>query len=854
MSDRDFRLSKDVMPVRYGLRIEADLDSWKFGGAVDIDVTVHQPVAAVTLHALDLVIDRAVIDAGGTAGPATVTVNPEAETVTLTPATPLPAGPARLSLQFSGTILERLRGFYRSHKDGARYAATQFEAADARRAFPCFDEPEFKARFAVTLVIPPGVTAIANGAVQHEVELRDGRSEITFAETPPISSYLVAYCVGPFDATPEARTPSGVPVRVFLPRGMADKGLYGRDAHARSLAYLEDYTAIPYPYGKVDAIGVPDFEAGAMENPGAITYRLTALAADPQRTSVHALKGIFYTAAHELTHMWWGDLVTMAWWDDLWLNESFATFVGYKAVADLVPEWGLWRDFVATLSRPFALDALVSTHPISFEVKNAKQATERFDVITYWKGAGVVRMIEGFLGAEAFRTGVRTYLERYRERNATADDFWRELTAASQRDVAQIANAWIKAPGHPLVHVSTAAAGDGLRLTLRQERFYADAGAGQHAEPQAWPVPMVITFGGPAGVREERVLLTDARAEVTLPQAEWCFPNGGAAGFYRFAMDDAAFEALLAAVPGALGAHERLSLVDNQWALLRAGKVSVDQFFRLLDGYRGESDRAVFAALADHLAWLNLHVVAEAVRAPFERYVDAYYQPAFAELGWDPRPDEPADDRMKRAAVLGALGLIARATEVRTTARHRLERYFDDRASLDPNLASVIAGIAARDGDTELYERYLERKRSASADPEEEQRFLLALAAFEPPALIQRTLELALTNEVRAQDRPFLLAGLLGRRASRLPAWAFVRDRWNELVALMDPMLVQNLIRALAQLTAEPTASEVRAFLQPRATDETRETIAQVTEFLTIDAATVRRLEPALTARLGAGC
>lgn len=847
MNDRDFRLSKDIMPVRYDLRIEADLDAWQFRGTVDIEVSVHRPAASVTLHALDLTFAAAAVEAGGTRQPVEVTTNAVAETVTLLLPVPVQPGPARLCLQFSGTILERLRGFYRSHKDGARYAATQFEAADARRAFPCFDEPEFKARFAVTLVIPGGVTAVANGAVRRQASLPDGRTEIVFTETPPISSYLVAYCVGPFDPTPETHTPSGVPVRVLLPRGMADKGIYARDAHARSLTYLEDYTAIPYPYGKVDAIGVPDFEAGAMENPGAITYRLTAIAADPQRTSVHALKGIFYTAAHELTHMWWGDLVTMAWWDDLWLNESFATFVGYKTVADLMPEWGLWRDFVGTLARPFALDALVSTHPISFEVKNAKQATERFDVITYWKGAGVVRMIEGFLGAEAFRAGVRSYLERYRERNATADDFWRELTAASQRDVARIADAWIKTSGHPVVHIGCAAAGDGLRLTLRQERFYADAEAAAHAEPQVWPVPMVIVFGSDGGVREERFLLTDAHAEVTLPQARWCFPNGGAAGFYRYTMDDAAFAALLVAVPEALAAHERLNLVDNQWALLRAGKVSIDQFAGLLDTYRTETDRAVFAALADHLSWLSLHVVEDEARPAFEGFVDAYYQAAFSVLGWDPGTDESADDRMKRATVLGALGLVARAPGIRAEARQRLERYFDDRTSLDPNLASVVAGIAARDGDTELYERYLERKRAASADPEEEQRFLLALAAFEPPALIERTLALALTNEVRAQDRPFLLAGLLGRRASRPQAWAFVRDRWSELVALMDPMLVQNLIRALAQLTAEPTASEVRAFLQPRATDETRETIAQVSEILAIDAAAVRRLGPALT-------
>jgi puromycin-sensitive aminopeptidase len=848
MSDRDFRLSTGVMPSRYDLRIEVDLDAWRFAASERIDVQIHRPTAEITLHALELALHAVRAVAAGRTQAATVQYNAEAETATLRFPEPLPAGPVCLEIDFSGAIVERLRGFYRSVKDGARYAATQFEAADARRAFPCFDEPAFKARFALTLVVPPGVVAIANGALADERALPDGRTELRFTETPVISSYLVAYCIGPFEATPAAHTPSGVPVRVHLPHGMTDKGLFARDAHARSLAYLEDYTAIPYPYAKVDAIGVPDFEAGAMENPGAITYRLTAIAADPERASTQALKGIFYTAAHELTHMWWGDLVTMAWWDDLWLNESFATFVGYKATADLMPEWGLWRDFVASLGRPFTLDALVSTHPISFEVKNAQQATERFDVITYWKGAGVVRMIEGFLGADAFRAGVRSYLNRYREANATADDFWRELGTASGRDVAAIANTWIKTPGHPVVHVTATQRGSDVALTLAQERFYADPTAAAAHPAQHWPVPMVIKYGTTAGTAEQRVLLTEDTAHVTLPDARWFFPNGGASGFYRVTMDDTSLRNLGAVMQTVLEAHERLALADGQWALLKAGVTSIASFLDLLDGYRSEADRAVLAVVADQMAWLGLHALPDEAREPFERYVAGYYQDQFATLGWEPTAGESADDRLKRAAVIGALGHLARVASVRAEARERLERYFTDRRSLDPNLTSVVVGLAARDGDAALYERYLDRKRGATTDPEEEQRFLLALAAFEVPALVRRTLDLAVGPEVRNQDRAFLLAGLLGRRASRQAAWTFVEERWDDLVRLMDPMLLQNLTRALGQLTYEPVATEVREFLIPRATEQTRETIAQVTEQLAIDAAAVTRLRPALAA------
>lgn len=851
MNDRDFRLPATVRPRRYAIQIDVDLPGWRFAGSEEIELAIAEPVSVVILHAVDLdIADARLILPDQRVLPAVLDWNLEAETVTLRFDQLVQTGTATLALTFGGDIRARLRGFYRSQKDGRRYAATQFEAADARRAFPCFDEPAFKARFGLTLTIPSDVVAVANGAVDDEQELADGRKRIRFTETPPISSYLVAYTVGPYEATPVALAPSGVPVRVYLPQGMVEKGTYARDAHVRSLAYLEDYTAIPYPYGKVDAIGVPDFEAGAMENPGAITYRLTAIAADQDRASTPALKGIFYTAAHELTHMWWGDLVTMAWWDDLWLNESFATFVGYKIVADLVPEWGMWRDFVATLTRPFNLDALLSTHPVSFEVKNAQQATERFDVITYWKGAGVVRMIERFLGADVFRDGVRIYLNRYRERNATADDFWRELSDRAGYDVGAIANAWIKQPGHPLVTASGTTTNGTLSVTLRQERFCADPTAAPMVAAQRWPIPIVLKYGTGAGVREHRVLAGEAQMTVTLPGAEWFFPNGDGAGFYRFALDDAGMAALVAVIQSALNPPERLTLVGNQWALAKAGRVSLTQFIAMLKGFRTERDRAVLGAVTERLFWLGTHVVSEEARPSFARFVARFYAPVLAELGWDPRPGEPDDDRLRRAMAVSALGDLARDPEVIATARERLEHYLADSATLDSNLVSAVVGVAARAGDAPLYERYLERQRASANNPEEEQRFLLGLTAFEEAALVERTLHLSLTDAVRSQDRAHVLAALLGQRATRVVAWRFVQARWDDLVQHMDPMLQQNLVRGLAQLTPAPIAAEVRAFLPAHATGETRETVAQAVEQLAIDAAACIRLAPALTAAL----
>ena len=425
VDSRDFRLSKTVQPRRYQISLDLDLENWTTVGREQIALFTAEPIREIVLHADELDIKSARINLANSLQ--SVTYQEESQTATLRFAEEIPPGSHSLEIEWDGRIREALRGLYRSTHGGARYAATQFEATDARRAFPCFDEPEFKARFALELTHEAGLAAIANGAVEQTEVIGPDRVCTTFTETPPISTYLVAFTVGPYESTEEARTPTGIPVRVWLPSGLGHQGVYARDAHVRSVEWLANYTGIPYPYGKLDGIGLADFEAGAMENPGAITYRTTLLAADPATAATGAYKRIYSVVSHELTHMWWGDLVTMAWWNDLWLNESFASHVGEKATDALNPKWGYRLDIVAQATAAFNLDQLLSTHPISMEVLNADQASERFDAITYQKGMAVLRMIESFIGEQAFQEGVHIYLTRHAESNATADDFWHAL-------------------------------------------------------------------------------------------------------------------------------------------------------------------------------------------------------------------------------------------------------------------------------------------------------------------------------------------------------------------------------------------------------------------------------------------
>jgi puromycin-sensitive aminopeptidase len=839
----DFRLAKDVRPTRYQLHFLLDLEQWTFRAEGTISVRLAKPAREITLHSVDLDIKTG-RDVVGT------TYDPESQTATLKLARELPAGTADLRLEWSGEIAEKLRGLYRSTRPGERYAATQFEAADARRAFPCFDEPEFKATFKVVLTHDPRLAAISNMPI--ESERPDGAAKrTTFRETPVMSSYLVAFTVGPYEATPPAKTKTNVECRVWLPRGTADQAIFARDAHVKAVEWLEQYTNIPYPFGpKVDAIGIPDFEAGAMENPGAITYRTTLLAADQQTASTATFKAVFSVAAHELTHMWWGDLVTMAWWNDIWLNESFASFVGEKCTALVNPEWRFTRDVVSQNTPAFNLDSLVSTHPISMEAKNVDAANERFDAVTYLKGQGVLRMIENYLGENDFRSGVRIYLDRHKWANATAGDFWRALDEASGRDVTGLATAWITEPGHPLVSCAVRETAGGLSVDLSQARFFADP----RITPtrQVWPVPLVFRYGTRDGrANETRFLLDRAAGSVELPGATWYFPNGGGVGFYRFAFDDRSI-ALLAKDLAKLTPEERLSLLDDQWALARANKATVGQVLNLVAGLKGEDDLYVLRTLADILAWLSHNVVTGQTERPFRELVDLAYRPQLEKLGWENRADDTSDEREKRQLAIGALGHSAAAPDVRAEATRRITAHLDGTARLQPDVAGPIASVAAILGDMALYDRYVGRMKEAQkSDPQEENRFRTALTDFQDPTIVARLAGSIFTDLIRDQDRAILLLRMHGLAHAREAAFRTLMAVWDEYVTKMDPGGKQRCASAPGQLTPRALVDEAVAFLGSKQTPDITETVAQAVERMRIGSANAERMAGELDDALG---
>ncbi|HYQ80356.1 MAG TPA: M1 family metallopeptidase, partial [Anaeromyxobacteraceae bacterium] len=465
--DRNFRLPLHVRPLRYAATLSLDLAGRTFRGRETVQLTVSRATDEIVLHGADLAVGRAAVRAGGRSLAPVATAVPASETILLRLPEPVQPGAAELELEWSGRFTEGLRGLYQA----GPVAVTQFEAADARRLFPCFDEPGFKASWALTLEAPKGVAVLSNARPASGDDLGE-RVRVAFGETPPLSTYLVALAAGKLEATPPENV-RGVPVRTWAVPEKIRLAAFGQEVAVAVLPRLEDYFGIPYAFGKLDQLAVPDFEAGAMENAGLVTYREVMLLLDPATAPLTQQKRVAEVVTHELSHMWFGNWVTMAWWDDLWLNEAFATWMAFKTVDGWKPAWRVWLEFDAGKAAAMGLDALRSTHPIRAEVRNAAEATEAFDLITYEKGGAVLRMIEGWLGEERFRDGIRLYMKKHARANAVADDLWGALAEASRQPVVELANAWIGHGGFPLLRVER----QGKRLSLSQRRFFSEPGA-----------------------------------------------------------------------------------------------------------------------------------------------------------------------------------------------------------------------------------------------------------------------------------------------------------------------------------------------------------------------------------------
>ncbi len=824
------RLPATVVPSHYDLAFDIDLDRARFTGDERIQVRIDEATNRIVLHAVEITFREVTIESGGRRQRASVSTT--AQLALFTVPQPIAPGRATIHITYAGVLNSQLRGLYLSQANGRRYAVSQMEATDARRAFPSFDEPAFKATFAISATIAEGDTAISNGRVIADVPgPGPGRHTLTFSTTAKMSSYLVALAVGDFTCL--SGSADRIPVRVCATPDKAHLGQLALDAAQHIVTFFNDYYEIDYPFGKIDLVAVPDFSAGAMENTAAIFYRETFLLADAATASVDTRKRIASVLAHELAHQWFGDLVTMAWWDDIWLNEGFATWMQNRPLAAWKPEWRIDVDEALETQTALELDSLLSTRAIQASVETNTDIDSLFDPIAYEKGASVLRMVEGFIGPEAFRAGVNAYLKKYAYANATSRDFWTVLADTSGQPVDTILATFVTQPGVPVVRVAYTCGPEGVEQTLTQQRFLIGA---QPPRPTTWSVPVCVKDAQLATKacavlprQGGRTLRSDAGPGFQCP-SPWTFINAGATGYYRSEYAPDLLAAMAPRVQAQLSAPERLSLLGDEWAMVRAGRHAVGHYLTLVAGFGNETSSVVIGRLAGRIGTIRSYLTTPETRPRFDAFVRRLFGPLATVLGPNTIPGEDAERTAVRAVVVQMLAAAGGDGVMLDYVRQAVDAALDGTAPLDPATADSLVAFAASRGDARLYDRFLAASRGATS-PEVRDRYLRALTSFTDPALVQRSLDFALTPELRSQDTPTFLARLLANPDTNERTWHFVKAHWDEFAPkALNFLGGANVAGALGSFCDARSRDDIQAFFRTHRLPSGERALAQSME------------------------
>ena len=808
------RLPTTTIPSHYDLAFDVQLGRERFDGTETIEVENQAPTARITLHAVEITFHDVTIEAGGTSQKAHVTLDAPNQTATLTVPRDLPAGPAAIHIRFTGILNDELRGLYLSKANGRRYAVSQLESTDARRMFPSFDEPVYKATFSLSATIDRADTAISNGKIISDTPGPGAaRHTLKFATSPKMSSYLVALAVGDFQCVEGAA--DNTPIRVCAIPDKKPLARFALEAAEYTLHYYNSYYAIKYPFEKLDMVAVPDFAAGAMENTAAIFYRDTDLLVDTSTASIPSLKNVASVVAHEMAHQWFGDLVTMKWWDDLWLNEGFATWMESRPVAAWHPEWHMEVDQALDTQRAIGLDSLKSTHAIRSKVETPAEIDESFDLIAYEKGAAVVRMIENYVGTGTFQKGVNAYLAAHAYGNATSEDFAAAIAAASGKPIQTIVPAFVDQPGVPLVRFTQECRNGVSSYDIRQQRFAIDA-AGVSSEH--WPIPVCTKDAGGRVACSVETAEDTAGSTASSPPDRDCAPgrtvfgNAGALGYYRSEYASSWLATLSSSAEQFLTAPERISLVGDSWALVNSGRENVGDFMRLASGFGSEPSPGVLGTLTTGLFFSGTYLTSDANRAVFQNFVRTLFKPSYASLGVTSALADDAERRGLRPAIISVLGDLANDPDVVAASRKALDDALSGGAPLDPTAADAIVAVAATHGDAALWEA-LSAASAHARTPDEQYRYLFALGLFRDPALVKRGLDNVLSPNVRSQNAGRYLERFLSNMSANQAAWAFFKEHFKDLqpklsVAFSDVGVVQ----AMGSFCDRSTRDDIKAF------------------------------------------
>ncbi|KAJ4782232.1 Aminopeptidase M1 [Rhynchospora pubera] len=843
------RLPDFVVPKVYDLFLKPDLSSsCKFAGAVQIAVDVVAATRFVVLNASDLAVEDGSVSFKAKSSsqvlrPVNIVTVEEDEILIIQFSEVLPTGEGILSIGFQGTLTDKMKGFYRSvyehNGEKKNMAVTQFEPADARRCFPCWDEPAFKAKFKITLEVPSELVALSNMPVTEEKQ-NGSLKTLYFQESPIMSTYLVAVVVGMFDYV-EAQTTDGTTVRVYCQVGKSNQGKFALDVAVKTLDLYKDYFAVPYPLPKLDMVAIPDFAAGAMENYGLVTYRETALLFDDRHSAASNKQRVAVVVAHELAHQWFGNLVTMEWWTHLWLNEGFATWVSYLSADSIFPEWKVWTQFLSESTSGLRLDALDGSHPIEVEINHASEIDEIFDEISYRKGASVIRMLQSYLGAETFQRGLASYVKKFAYSNAKTEDLWAVLEEESGEPVKKVMSSWTKQQGYPVVSVKKS---DG-KLELNQTQFLSSGATGSGK----WIVP--VTFCCGSYDAQKKFLLEDVHSKVDLTglNGAWIKLNSNQTGFYRVNYDDELASGLKFAIESKqLTASDRYGVLDDSYALCMACKQNLSSLISLLAAYREESEYTVLS----HIIGISLKVVSlvadaapELLRGIKEFFI-GLFEPFASKLGWDPKEGEGHSDAMLRGELLTVLSELGHTVTI-NEALKRFNAFVEDRDTPllppDTRKAAYIAAMQTTNSSNKSGFESLLRVYRESDLSQEKVRILGALGSSPDPTVVLEVLNFLLTSEVRNQDVVHGLGGI--NIEGRDVAWTWLKDNWDYISKTWGSgfLITRFIAYIVSSFTSNEKGNEVEEFFATRTKPSIARTIKQSVERIHINANWVRSIK-----------
>jgi puromycin-sensitive aminopeptidase len=870
--DEEHRLPRPVRPVRYELRLSIDPGAPRFAGSERVELVISESVGEIVCNSAELAITSASLGSdqrgGGAATADTVLgapvacrvgLDPDRQRVTFTPPAPLSPGRYVLEVDYTGMLGDKLCGLYRSRfvdADGVErfIATTQFESTDARRAFPCWDEPDFKAAFAISLDVPDGLVAVSNGPEIASTPLPGGYRRVTFEQTPPISSYIVAFVVGPLEAG-EVVDVDGVPLRVLHVPGKGHLTQFALTVGAHALRFFQEWFDIPYPGTKLDLVAIPD-RLGAMENLGAAIFVDSTLLVDETNASTADLARIAGVISHEIAHMWFGDLVTMTWWNGIWLNEAFASFMHLTCVNHFEPSWQTWADHARQRDDALLIDALRSTRPIEFPVSRPDEAEAMFDVLTYQKGASVLRMIEQHVGAERFREGVRRYLRAHLFANTETSDLWEAIgDAVKDASIVPMMDSWVFRGGVPLVEVSR----QQDTVVLSQRRFLLLHDRAPGTEPRddigygtdaSWLIPICLEYRNAENQAESapvRMVLGPQPARLAAKGADsgavLLVANAGGHGYYRTRYDSESFAALLAGF-ARLEGLEQLTLASDTWACVLAGIGQLEDFLPVMAQLDETCEPAVWGVVHDCITLLD-RAVSEADRPVLRSWCRSLMSPVLERLGWLPSPGESPRRAAVRSILIRDLGMVAEDAVVVERARASFERNLAGSDAGDPGTWGAILAVVASSGGRAEFEEFRARYEDP-ASPQERRRNLDALIEVREPELVSEVLSMCLAR-IRGEDVAELLRRMLGTRHGGTTAWHFLRDNWATLIPSQPEKSIWRIMSGVSWLIrvdddgSAPDAEDARSFIAAHTLGGLHQLVEQSLELLDVRLAFVRR-------------